>query len=280
MGGLVMRLFSLAAAAVAFVSAPAMATDTPIQVMVVGTWHFANHNRDLINVESEDVRSPRRQAELERLTEVLAEFQPTKIMVERVAPDPDLIDPGYAVFTPATLMERRDETAQLGYRLAYRLGHRKVYAIDEQPKLGGAEYFPFGPVAEFDRTRGRGDLMERVQTRGSAMMKDFAEKQKTMSIAALLAEGNEPGFGGGISPYYELLSVGNGEAQPGAELNAMYYMRNAKIFTKLASLAEPGDRILVVYGAGHNYWLRHFASQTPGYINIDPIPFLLRAAAE
>jgi hypothetical protein len=78
--------------------------------------------------------------------------------------------------------------------------------------------------------------------------------------------------------YYDLLSFGDTEQQPGADLNAMWYLRNAKSFAKLMTVAEPGDRILVVYGAGHNYWLRHFASTVYGYRNVDPTPYVKRAA--
>ena len=78
--------------------------------------------------------------------------------------------------------------------------------------------------------------------------------------------------------YYDLLSFGDTQQQPGADLNAMWYLRNAKIFAKLMTVAEPGDRILVLYGAGHNYWLRHFASTAYGYRNVDPTPYLRKAA--
>jgi len=36
----------------------------------------------------------------------------------------------------------------------------------------------------------------------------------------------------------------------GAELNAYWYMRNAKIFSKLMTASRPGDRIVVVLVAG------------------------------
>jgi hypothetical protein len=77
--------------------------------------------------------------------------------------------------------------------------------------------------------------------------------------------------------YYGALSYGDTDKQPGAELNAYWYMRNAKIFGKLMIAARPGDRVLVVYGSGHNYWLRHFATTTPGFQNIDPTPYLKKA---
>ncbi len=51
-------------------------------------------------------------------------------------------------------------------------------------------------------------------------------------------------------------------------------MRNAKIFGKLMQAAKPGDRVLVVFGAGHGYWLRQFAQTTVGYRLVDVVPYL------
>ncbi|MFN3944891.1 MAG: DUF5694 domain-containing protein [Allosphingosinicella sp.] len=255
-------------------------TPAPVEVMVVGTWHFGNPGQDLINVESADVTTAQRQVELEAIAAALAEFRPTKVMVERVAPESDLLDPRYAAFDPAQLATVRDERVQIGYRLAHRLGHRTVWAIDEQAKDGEPDYFPFGRLIAWDRAHGAGDLPQRVQARGAAMMRDFAEMQARASLAEMLVHANAPGAQGGISGYYDMLRIGGVDDQPGAELNALWYMRNAKIFAKLMLAAEPGDRILVVYGAGHNYWLRHFAAETPGFRNVDPRPYLARAAAE
>ena len=50
--------------------------------------------------------------------------------------------------------------------------------------------------------------------------------------------------------------------------------RNALIFAKLMQVAQPGDRIVLIFGAGHAYWLRHFASTTPGYMLVEPNGYL------
>jgi hypothetical protein len=44
----------------------------------------------------------------------------------------------------------------------------------------------------------------------------------------------------------------------------------ASIVAKLAQIARPGDRIVVLFGAGHAYWLRHLVETTPGYQLIEP----------
>ena len=94
--------------------------------------------------------------------------------------------------------------------------------------------------------------------------------------AMLLADTNRSDhpIHGSLSFYYGLLTFGDGVEQPGADLNAGWYERNARIFVKLMTVARPGDRIVVVYGAGHAYWLRHFVENTPGFELVDPVPWL------
>lgn len=276
----------LAAALCAFAAAtPASAAPpapdaAPVEVMVLGTWHFANPGLDLNNIKSDDVLAPARQAELAAVAEALAAFRPTKIMIERIAPAPDLADPIYPSFDAAMLAAKRDERIQIGYRLAHRLGLEKVYAIDEQPADGEPDYFPFGPVADFAKAHKLTSRLDGLMGAAAAETRRFEALQATHSMAELLAVTNDPGsFYGKIGGYYDLLGVGDTADQPGADLNAMWYLRNAKIFAKLMTVAAPGDRVLVVYGSGHNYWLRHFAHETPGFLNVDPVPYLVRAGS-
>ncbi len=264
-------------AVAAMIAAAPVAAPSTVQVMVVGAYHFDNPGRDLNNLKVDDVLAPRRQAELERLADVLAEFRPTKVMVETEAED--LVDPGYRGFAPARLATDRNEIAQIGYRIAHRLDHAVVYAIDEQPKAGEPDYFPFGPVMAFAEANGQADGLKASMARAAAETKANEARQASASIPALLIDYNdEAKFLAGIEGYYGMLAIGDGREQPGAVLNAMWYLRNAKIFAKLMRVAVPGDRVLVVYGAGHGYWLRHFARETPGYRSIDVLPYLRRAA--
>lgn len=252
----------------------------PISVMVVGTYHFNNPGRDLHNPRADDVLKPHRQNEIEAMAAALAEYRPTKILVERVAPGPDLVDDRFASFSAADLATKRSEEVQIAYRLARRLGHSNVYAIDEQPGEGEPDYFPFGKLAAWAKDHGAGDRLDRLSAAGGRFAREIEELQARGTIPGALAAINRPegdleaqGF------YYEALKIGDSDRQPGADLNAMWYLRNAKIFAKLDLVAEPGDRLLVVYGSGHNYWLRHFARTAQGYSNVDPVPYLLKADA-
>ena len=252
----------------------------PIEVLVLGTYHFDNPGRDLNNPKADDVLKPERQRELQALANALTEFRPTKVMVERVVPAPDLVDTSYAEFTPAKLSENRNERTQVGYRVANRMGLKTVYGIDEQPGEGEPDYFPFGKVASWAKANGAEAELKAMMATGAAAANQIEVLQKTRSIAGVLAYFNRPGITDESQTiYYDALAFGDTENQPGADLNAMWYLRNAKIFAKLQQVAEPGDRILVVYGMGHNYWLRHFARTARGYRNVDPTPYLEKAAA-
>lgn len=251
----------------------------PVEVMVLGTYHMDNPGLDLANVKADDVLKPQRQKEMEVLAAALAEFRPTKIVVERIAKTPELLDHRYAEFTPAYLGTNRDERYQVAYRLAHRLGHKVVYAVDEDSGPGEPDYFPFDKVVDWAKANGREAELNAVLDKAKGEVARIEQRQAEGSIAYVLADLNRPEQADRDQGwYYGVLSYGDTEKQPGADLNAMWYLRNAKIFAKLMAVTTPGDRVLVVYGAGHNYWLRHFAGTTPGYVNVDPSPYLQKAA--
>jgi hypothetical protein len=107
-------------------------------------------------------------------------------------------------------------------------------------------------------------------------IREFNALQKTRSVAALLARFNEPArIHADHEHYNALLAFGDATSQPGAELDAAWYLRNARIFAKLIQIARSGDRVIVVFGAGHAYWLRHFVETTPGFQRVEPDRYLV-----
>jgi len=268
-----------AVAAIAGASGALVQRPAAVEVMVVGTYHMDNPGRDLANMKADDVLKPGRQKELEALSAALADFRPTMIVVERTARTPELLDHRYAEFTSRDLGKSRDERYQIAYRLAHRLRHKQVYAIDEGSGPGEPDYFPFDKVMAWAKANGAEDRLNASLDQVKAEVARTSDLQSKGSVSDVLLDLNRPdrikldqGW------YYGMLSYGDTESQPGADLNAMWYLRNAKIFGKLKTVVKPGDRVLVVYGSGHNYWLRHFAETTPGFRNVDPTPFLARAA--
>lgn len=251
-----------------------------VQVMVLATYHMDNPGADLNNAQIDPVTTPAKQAELEVVADALARFNPTAVAVERVASDQaTMLDQGYLTFRPEDLASKPDERVQIAYRLAAKLKLDRVYGIDEQDRPGEPSYFPFEAVAAWASANGREAdmqaLFEPVQAEISRMEAD----QKTHTVGQLLARINAPDnlLGeAGHSVYMNALTLGSGADQPGAILNGRWYTRNAVIFAKLRQVAKPGDRIVVVYGSGHTYWLREIARRTPGFKPVDPESYLPR----
>lgn len=271
-------MFGLVAATVMSTAATAAAPIAPIEVMVLGSYHFGNPGRDINNIAADSVVTPQRQTELDEVADAIMAFHPTRVMVEMQSSAPDLAIAEYPTKTAAAMRAEPNEIVQLGYRIAHRAGLPLVSGIDEQPKAGEPDYFPFDAVGEAAKTFGQDDILAASNADIGPWIKDFEAHQKSESVAQLLIRMNTPNTPAtGMRGYYGILPIGDFDRQPGADLNAMWYLRNAKIFGKLMHVATPGDRVLVVYGSGHSYWLRHFASETPGYVNVDPLPYLARA---
>jgi Family of unknown function (DUF5694) len=257
---------------VSMISVPA--ETEPVQVLIVGTYHFGNPGLDLHNVKTDDVRTPAKQAELVDLVARLARFNPNKIAVEAISDRDDLTTKKFDGFTPETLTKDADERVQIAFRLARKLGHKSVYGIDEQSDK--IDYFPYDKVQNYAKTHGQTATLDTLNAEVAMMINKMEADQKTKSVREMLLWQNQPDRidADHRNFYYAMLALGDSHTQPGADLNGYWYLRNAKIFAKLTQIAKPGDRILVTFGAGHSYWLRHLARNTPGFALVEANDYL------
>ncbi len=255
-------------------SQPSAKAVAPIEVMIVGAYHMGNPGLDVNNAKVDSVLTPEKQKQLVEAVNRLATFKPNKIAVEMVANRDDMTTTDFDKFTPASLTTDANEITQIAYRLANKLNHKVVYAIDEQSKT--IDYFPYNKVEEFAKAHNQESVLAPGSAWGAKFTADFEKAQKTNTVRQLLLNINsqQRALEEMNMFYYPLLAVGNDKAQPGAELNSGWYQRNAKIMAKLNLVAKPGDKILVLFGAGHNYWLRHFVNLMPGYKLVNVVPYL------
>lgn len=274
-----MLLKTLAAVAALALPTAALAqtpAPEPVQVMILGTYHFDNPGQDLHNARIDSVLTPDKQRQLEAVSEGLARFRPTAVAVERVASDQStMLDQRYPDFTPATLLTNADERVQIGYRLAHRLGLTRVYAIDEQEGDGEPTYFPYEAVFDWAKANGRAADLEAMNQTIAVRVADLEQRQRTQAVGPILAFMNGPEPAAEDKAFhYALMTFGGGDAQPGAVLNGRWFTRNTEIFARLMQAAKPGDRIVVVYGAGHSFWLRELVQNTPGFRLVEPDDYL------
>lgn len=245
----------------------------PIEVMVLGTWHFAGSDSDLISARTDNVLSPQRQAELEIVAKRLAAFRPTLVVTERVTAAPDYVDPHFAAFAPDALATNENERVQVAYRLAAQAGVNRVVGLDEQAAEGEPDYFPFGRVAAHAAETGQSEALDGLIADVQKRIGEETARLSKLPMAQALIEANRGALSSSAF-YFELLKLDVGEAQPAAELNAYWFMRNAKIVSKLLDVAKPGDRVVVVFGAGHKFWLEQIVGATPGLALVDPVAYL------
>lgn len=245
-------------------------TAPAVQVMVLGTYHFGNPAADLHNVQADDVLLPHRQAELEAVSRALSRFRPTLVAVESPADDlPGRALPRYDDVVAGRIELRRNEIDQIGFRLARRLGHAHVIGID------AAGDFPFEALQAYAEAQGRGAELQRSIDDLGARTKAFEVRARGTTLAAQLRLLNEPRrIRDDHAWYVEALRYGIGPVQPGAALLAAWTARNIAICARLVQSVRPGDRVVVVYGAGHSFLLRQCVQQMPGWLLVEPNRYL------
>lgn len=240
------------------IAASAQAPPPRVEVLVLGTYHMANPGRDVFNTEADDVLSPKRQAEIRELTEVLSRFRPTKVAVE-ASFNSSAVARRYEAYLVDEHELTRNETEQIGFRLARQLGHATVYPVDvdgEFPLLRLQDYATAnGLEAEFQT------LMDRV---GARVEEESEYLRSHTVLEALLRMNSEESVRQDVGSYYQFVRFGKPWNWAGADLLASWFHRNVRIFSNIVDLAEsPGERVLVVYGAGHLGWLRDMVAADP-----------------
>lgn len=248
--------FLICALAICSTTPARAAGPAPVEVMIVGTYHMSNPSRDLHNMKADDVLAPKRQAQLAAIATALAKFHPTQVAVEWDAP---VVAERYPKYLAGTLPQSPNEVVQLGFRLAKAAGSAPVHGIDVEGE------FPYEPVKAYADAHGMTGLLN---AQGAAVDRAIAEREHilaTKGIAATLRSMNDPARIKADHDFYRnMLRIGGGAEQPGADLLAAWYRRNFLICANLIQLARPGDRIVVFYGAGHAYLLRQCVAETPG----------------
>lgn len=243
-----------------------IAANTPVQVMIIGTFHMANPGRDMHDAKAPDVLLPKYQAELQAIAERLARFHPTLVDVEW--PD-ELVQKRYADYLNGTLKPSHNEVVQIGFRLAKIAGIRAVQGIDSDGD------FPYEPVEAYAKAHGQEAILKYANDQTEAMVQAQSRLLREKGITAMLRRLNDPAKLVGDNIFYPLmLRVGSGNDQPGAALLTAWNGRNFRICAHLVQRSKPGDHIVVLFGAGHELLLRQCIQQSPGFKLVEPNDYL------
>ena len=236
------------------IASPAQAGARP-EVLVLGTFHMANPGHDIHNMEADDVLSPARQRELAEVIDVLKRFRPTKIAVE-ASVGSERLARDYTAYLAGKYTLTRNEIDQIGFRLAKELGHTAVHAVDVDGE------FQWMRVSNYAKANGGTQHFDAIQAQVAARVKsqgDFLRSHTALEMLELMNA--DTTVARALTTDFEYVSFGDPQEFAGPDMLTFWYQRNIRIYNRIAALAQsPGDRILVVYGAGHVGPLRQLAA--------------------
>lgn len=256
----------LAAAAAAHLAGQPAPQSAPVEVMVLGSYHFAG-GADLNNLEVDNHLSPQRQAEIQEVLDHIARFQPDKIMVELTPEHEDAFNARYDRWRNGEGELVANERDQLGMRLAARLGHDRIYAVDHQSGMD------FNAMIGAAQAAGQTRLLGEFQA-GNGQIQAFMRELEAGSVLDRLRIMNQPENGELHSLYLTLAQMGTPDEPVGAEQMVQWWGRNLITFARIAQHSEPGDRVLVIYGSGHKFLLDQYFDQAIGFEVVDVNEFL------
>lgn len=253
------------------IHAAAQTTDStaaPAQILVLGTYHFANPGLDVVKTDVANVLSASKQAEIAAVVEALARFGPTKIAVERLPDAAARLDSLYAAYRGGRHELSRDESEQLGFRLAARFQHSRLYPIDHRGE------FPFRAVMEYAQAHDPA-FVRLVEEELARITAEANRQQRELTVGEILRLANEPEkLARDHGTYLRFARVGAGDTYVGADLLSKWYDRNIRIFTNLQRVAERGDRVVVLIGSGHAPILRELITYDPQMVLVEAVNYL------
>jgi hypothetical protein len=281
-----MRL-KLAAAFLALVSVETAAaagqpSDDPwAEVMLLGTVHLANPGLDTFNAEVDDVLAPGRQREIEAVAKALVRFKPDVVMIEWPMEDQDELSEEYRQYQAGERADVRNETHQLGLRIAHMAGNKMVYAIDESYAFMSEEQSSLDP-SEDERLQ---TIFAGLQSEGENFVSWVNEALTNETVGSILHDLNTEEMLGKNSGFYHgyMMRAWQGDNPGGAMTVANWYTRNILIYQNMLRViedrAEEQDeplRVLVVYGQAHVPPFAEMIEASPYLEEQSPLRYLRR----
>lgn len=242
------------------------------KVSVLGIFHFANPGLDSYKQKYEfNILDSLRQNELNEVLIKLEKFSPTKILIERNRINGDsLINDRYQKYLLGQfdITQRYDEIYQIGFKLAKRLNHQKIYCSDARANWFGAN-LDWDSFNEKKYLESRGQLKKATRYDYNA----FYELSDSLKTTGHLNEHfkmiNSPKNRLKDHQAYltETVLTGAGDNYIGADAVARWYRRNLRIFANTYDLTnfEKEERILLIYGSGHVWQLRQLFTDSPDF---------------
>jgi len=239
--------------------------DEKAKVALLGVFHFANPQKDLVKSDQVNVMTDQNQQYLQDLTKRLAAFKPTAVLLEYDTELETVIQQRYTDYLNGEFELPANEVYQIGFRVAKLAGLERVHGFDE-----GQIGWQAAPL--FKHLKAHEPTMEkRMQDTIAALTKQTEDAHASMSLRELLIDQNQPEKDKQNKSLYLLTNeVGvNNASFVGADAAASWWHRNFRMYARIQHHAQPGERVLVVGGQGHTAILKDLLADDPDRIAED-----------
>lgn len=272
-------LLALATAATATRASEPAEAPRAAHFLLLGSYHMDNPGRDVHNTRADDVLAPQRQRQIAEVAQLVGRYRPTRIFVEAPPSSQQDLDRDFDASCNGDRPLDRDETEQLGFRIACAQGLPGVVAVDWND-LGPIRDEASINYLEAVERHGQQALYAAHKRIGKALNDQDQATLDDGSVRDMLLRLNSPGWRqANARAYYRIGQLGTADDAIGANWVTLWFGRNLRIFNAIAGATRPGDRVLVVYGAGHGNHLRQLAEDSGLYRVEDTASWLQEQAA-
>lgn len=233
------------------------------KVMVVGTYHFRQEDHyDELDAEN--------QKQLEKVSEALATFQPTKIVLEW---EPELTQKANERYTAYlngsfSIDTLSNEGYQLGFRLARKMEHRQVYLFDDQTEfIGSLEGFTFEKFGAYAKENDDGfyNAHEEILIEHYGRNQEQLDQLNLYDRLLVMNSPKASAINAQRMHLYEV-RVGIQKSWMGPDWLGRWYQRNVRMMANVLKFSEPPeDRILIIVGDNHKWVLDQLFEYTPDF---------------
>lgn len=265
----ILQYFLLACVLVFSTAALNADTRTDAEVLLFGVFHFANPGLDVVKTSQIDVMTAENQTFLTGLTDRLASFKPTVILLEFNPDNESLMQEKYDQYLAGAFELPSNEIYQLGFRIAKKAGLRTIQSFDER-EIGWQAEALFAYMPDHDpATKAKMDLL--IEQITSETQQDHATK----SLADLILLNNDSERDQ-LNKYMYIMSnhVGAGENFVGADAAASWWHRNFRMYANIQKHATPGARVLAIGGQGHMAILKDLLALDRERVAVDVRPYI------
>jgi len=250
------------------------------KAMVLGMFHFSDSSLDTYKPKFKvDIMSKKRQLELTNLIERISKYKPTKILLERNRIEKDsLVNVEYQKFLKDDfdISDKVSEDYQIGFRLAKKLNHDKIYCSDAISKWFGIE-LDWDNYDEAAYLKSKGQFQKTNRYNYTAFYELGDSLKSVLTLREYLAwENNPENRLKDHQAYLTGIIEGAGDNYLGADNVGRWYVRNLRIFANAYDLTDfdKEERILLIYGSGHVWQLRQLFKDSPDFEYIEPNEYL------